>query len=128
MTEVTQDDADLNFYENVRKNMVTQIVKNGVPTDPEMGNLLLKAIDGGSRTILAKKRLEVDKESNETMAQQQAIMAEVLRSVPTAKQARVRTSPLPEVDMVEVKPGETSVGTKEVRYNQIMGKEEKTSP
>ena len=128
MTEVTQDDADLNFYENVRKNMVTQIVKNGVPTDPEMGSLLLKAIDGGSRTILAKKRLEVDKESNETMAQQQAIMAEVLRSVPTAKQAKARISPLPEVEMVEVKPGETSVGTKEVRYNQIMGKEEKTSP
>ena len=128
MTEVTQDDADLNFYESVRKNMVTQIVKNGVPTDPEMGSLLLKAIDGGSRTILAKKRLEVDKESNETMAQQQAIMAEVLRSVPTAKQAKARTSPLPEVEMVEVKPGETTVGTKEVRYNQIMGKEEKTSP
>lgn len=125
MSEISQDDVDLNYYEGIRKQMVQSIVAKGVPTDPEMAGLLLKAIDGGGRVILTKKRLTVDQEASENMANTQNVIAEILRSSPTAKQRLRRTESLSVVDMVPPKPGEAEVGTKMVRYTDIMQKDPK---
>lgn len=122
MSDVNQDDVDLNYYEGIRKGLVQALVKDKIPTDPETAGLLLKAIDGGSRTILTKKRLDVDKESNENMAATQQLIAEVLRASPTNKQRLQRTEPLPDVEMTTPLPGEIEVGTKAVRYKDIMQK------
>ena len=123
MTEKTQDDIELNYYEGVRKQIISKITTNGIPNDKEMIDTLLKAVDGGSRVVLTKKRLEVDKEGNEVKAQTQAMVAEILKAVPTAKQSRERAIPLGEVEIVAPLPGETSVGTKELTYQQIMSSE-----
>ena len=123
MSEKTQDDIDLNYYEGVRKQIISKITTNGIPNDKEMIDTLLKAVDGGSRVVLTKKRLEVDKEGNEVKAQTQAMVAEILKAVPTAKQSRERAIPLGEVEIVAPLPGETSVGTKELTYQQIMSSE-----
>lgn len=123
MSDINQDDADLNYYEGIRKQVVSKIVAGGIPTDPEMAGLLLKAIDGGGRVILTKKRLVVDKEANENIANTQMIIAEVLRSSPTNKQRLKRTEALPQVDLVAPRPGEIEIGTKSVRYNDIMKKD-----
>ena len=123
MSEKTQDDIDLNYYEGVRKQIISKITTGGIPSDKEMIDTLLKAVDGGSRVVLTKKRLEVDKEGNEVKAQTQAMVAEILKAVPTAKQSRERAIPLGEVEIVAPLPGETSVGTKELTYQQIMSSE-----
>ncbi len=123
MSEKTQDDIDLNYYEGVRKQIISKITTGGIPNDKEMIDTLLKAVDGGSRVVLTKKRLEVDKEGNEVKAQTQAMVAEILKAVPTAKQSRERAIPLGEVEIVAPLPGETSVGTKELTYQQIMSNE-----
>ncbi len=123
MSEKTQDDIDLNYYEGVRKQIISKITTGGIPNDKEMIDTLLKAVDGGSRVVLTKKRLEVDKEGNEVKAQTQAMVAEILKAVPTAKQSRERAIPLGEVEIVAPLPGETSVGTKELTYQQIMSSE-----
>lgn len=123
MSEKTQDDIDLNYYEGVRKQIITKLTTGGIPNDKEMIDTLLKAVDGGSRVVLTKKRLEVDKEGNEVKAQTQAMVAEILKAVPTAKQSRERAIPLGEVEIVAPLPGETSVGTKELTYQQIMSSE-----
>ncbi len=123
MSEKTQDDIDLNYYEGVRKQIISKITTGGIPNDKEMIDTLLKAVDGGSRVVLTKKRLEVDKEGNEVKAQTQAMVAEILKAVPTAKQSRERAVPLGEVEIVAPLPGETSVGTKELTYQQIMSSE-----
>ena len=123
MSEKTQDDIDLNYYEGVRKQIITKLTTGGIPNDKEMIDTLLKAVDGGSRVVLTKKRLEVDKEGNEVKAQTQAMVAEILKAVPTAKQSRERAVPLGEVEIVAPLPGETSVGTKELTYQQIMSSE-----
>ena len=123
MSEKTQDDIDLNYYEGVRKQIITKLTTGGIPNDKEMIDTLLKAVDGGSRVVLTKKRLEVDKEGNEVKAQTQAMVAEILKAVPTAKQSRERAIPLGEVEIVAPLPGETSVGTKELTYQQIMSNE-----
>ena len=123
MSEKTQDDIDLNYYEGVRKQIITKLTTGGIPNDKETIDTLLKAVDGGSRVVLTKKRLEVDKEGNEVKAQTQAMVAEILKAVPTAKQSRERAIPLGEVEIVAPLPGETSVGTKELTYQQIMSSE-----
>ena len=123
MSEKTQDDIDLNYYEGVRKQIISKITTNGIPNDKEMIDTLLKAVDGGSRVVLTKKRLEVDKEGNEVKAQTQAMVAKILKAVPTAKQSLERAVPLGEVEIVAPLPGETSVGTKELTYQQIMSSE-----
>lgn len=123
MSEKTQDDIDLNYYEGVRKQIITKLTAGGIPNDKETIDTLLKAVDGGSRVVLTKKRLEVDKEGNEVKAQTQAMVAEILKAVPTAKQSRERAIPLGEVEIVAPLPGETSVGTKELTYQQIMSSE-----
>ena len=123
MSEKSQDDIDLNYYEGVRKQIISKITTGGIPNDKEMIDTLLKAVDGGSRVVLTKKRLEVDKEGNEVKAQTQAMVAEILKAVPTAKQSRERAIPLGEVEIVAPLPGETSVGTKELTYQQIMSSE-----
>lgn len=123
MSEKTQDDIDLNYYEGVRKQVISKLTAGGIPNDKETIDTLLKAIDGGSRVVLTKKRLEVDKEGNEVKAQTQAMVAEILKAVPTAKQSLERATPLGEVEIVAPLPGETSVGTKELTYQQIMSNE-----
>lgn len=123
MSDIDQDDIDLNYYEGVRKQIVTKLMKDGPPTDNEQLNTLLKAIDGGGRVILTKKRLAQDKEDNQTKGQTLAMVSEILRSVPTASQARQRTTELPSVEVVPTLPGETSIGTKEITYKEIMSNE-----
>lgn len=121
MEQFNQDDADLNFYEGTRKKIVSSLMEKGVPQDNESIGLVLKAIDGGSRTILTKKRLEVDKENSEVISANQALIAEILKSSPTRQQQLQRTTPLPEIDMSVPGPGETEIGTKQVTYKEIMG-------
>ena len=123
MSDISQDDLDLQFYEGVRKKVVVDLTKKGIPSDPEYLNILLKAVDGGSKNIIAKKRLEVDKEDTQNKGQALGIVAEMLRNMPTAQQRRERTEPLPTIDVVPALPGETSVGTKEIKYNDIMSSE-----
>ena len=60
MSNISQEDADLNFYEGVRKQIVTKLTAKGIPSDLEEAALLLKAVDGGSKVALTKKRLSVD--------------------------------------------------------------------
>lgn len=120
MSEVNQDEADLAMYEGVRRKMVIELSKDGIPKDIETGNLLLKALDGGSKIILTKKRLEVDKSAIEGAAATQQLMSEILRNSPTVKQKLGRTEALPSIDIVAPKPGEIEIGSKSVFYKDIM--------
>lgn len=120
MSNISQEDADLNFYEGVRKQIVTKLTAKGIPSDLEEASLLLKAVDGGSKVALTKKRLSVDQETNATEQQRQEMIAAVLLNSPTAQQARKRTEALPVIEQSIPLPGETSIGTKEVRYNEMV--------
>lgn len=126
MSSVSQDDIDLNNYEEVRKRVVNSITSKGIPTDNETLSILLKAIDGGSNVILKKKRIEADKEDNNLKTQQQAILMELLKNTPTARQNLERTKELPSIEAVVPLPGETSIGTKELSYEEIMSNGDQT--
>lgn len=124
MSQISNEDLDLQHYEGIRRQLASTIMKGGkVPEDKESQDLLLKVIDGGSRTALTRKRIEVEKEGNQINAEKQAIVQELLRSVPTLKQAKSRTQELPSVEMVVPKPGEIDIGTKELPYEKIMSTE-----
>lgn len=127
MTEPTKEDLDLNFYEGVRKDIVTKLTaEKDILNDTERANLLLKAVDGGSRTALAKKRLAVDQEAVASQAQTMELFANLLTNTPTARQRMERgetRAPLAEIDATPPIAGETDIGTKEVLYDNIMAGE-----
>ena len=127
MTEPTKEDLELNFYEGVRKDIVTKLVaEKDILSDTERASLLLKAVDGGSRTALAKKRLAVDQEAVASQAQTMELFANLLTNTPTARQRMERgegRAPLDDVDATAPIAGETDIGTKEVHYDKIMGSE-----
>lgn len=117
---MSQEDVDINYYEDIRKKFVQETVSKGIPKDIEVAALLLRAIDGGVKTALVKKKIMADKEANENTANVQLLMSKILMATPTVQQNLKRIESLPDVDLVSPLPGETEIGTKEVRYNKIM--------
>ena len=45
MSDVNQDDVDLNYYEGIRKGLVQALVKDKIPTDPETAAALVKGTE-----------------------------------------------------------------------------------
>jgi hypothetical protein len=116
-----QDKADeaLDFYENVRRQVVTDLSGRGIPQDPRQLGLLLQAVDGGSRVALGRKKVAAEEEGNRVNGNLADTMAEILRTNLTSAQKRDRGQPLDEVPVPTLVPGETDQGVKEVRYSQM---------
>lgn len=118
MNDVVKADQDLEFYEGVRRQVVTKITAKGIPSDPEEIRLLMQAVDGGSRTALGRKKAAAEDENNRIGGNIADTMAELLRASPTTKQQRERGS-MPQVPDADLVQGETDTGTKDVRYGAM---------
>lgn len=128
MSEISQEDIDINNYEDTRKRLVSKLTEKGIPQDLEDRTLLLKAIDGGSKIALGRKKLKIEEKNGAEQAKITSIVAELLKNTPTAKQLLERNGgeqkERPVIDVVPVIKGEVDIGTKEIRYNEIMSSNE----
>lgn len=121
MTAVALNDEALLKLEAMRMKFIEHVAPNGqIPDDPKVQSNLLKAIDGGTKTILALKKIDTEEKGNKATLGFQAQVAELLRNTMTNQQNLERQR-LAEVPEVQPKPGEASVGTMEVRYAQMVG-------
>lgn len=121
MTELALNDEALMRLETMRMKFIEHVAPNGrIPDDPKVQSNLLKAIDGGTKTILTLKKIENDDKTNKTALGFQAQVAELLRSTVTNQQ-QVTRNQLASVPEVDPKPGEGNVGTLEVRYQEMVG-------
>ena len=129
MSDISPEDLALNTYEGIRMDLAKKLSsKKNITDDVERANLLVKIIDGGSRTALASKRLKADQEATASQQQKMDLFATLLMNTPTASQRRAMggRDPLPDVDIVVPEKGETDIGTKALSFEEMMGKEPKS--
>ena len=122
MEEQLLNDEALKHFERQRMRLINELTKDKIPDDPKVQKVLLTAIDGGSKTVIAMKRLEQDKAAASGLQSLQATMAELLRNTVTNDQkALVANREDAQVPEVTPKPGETQSGTLEVKYQTMVG-------
>ncbi len=123
-TEVSLGDDALLHFESLRRKFIDHLTPRGnIPDDPKVQSNLLKAIDGGSKTVLTLKKIANDKETGKAMLGFQQQVADLLRNTVTTQQQveQRRQAVIPDV---VPRQGETAVGTKEVKYSEMVGKQE----
>lgn len=122
-SEQLLNDEALRHFERQRMKLIANLTKDDkLPDDPKVQKVLLSAIDGGSKVVIAMKRLEQDKAANSVNQSLQATMAEILKNTVTNDQ-KVLAQRREEAQVPEVvpKPGETQTGTLEVKYSTMVG-------
>jgi hypothetical protein len=122
-SEQLLNDEALRHFERQRMKLIANLTKGDtLPEDPKVQKVLLSAIDGGSKVVIAMKRLEQDKAANSVNQSLQATMAEILKNTVTNDQ-KVLAQRREEAQVPEVvpKPGETQTGTLEVKYSTMVG-------
>lgn len=71
------DDNTLNFVQNTRKAIVTNLMSRGVPEDNESRNTLLRTLEGMSSTAQGNKRLKKDAEITADNAKVQGLLMSI---------------------------------------------------
>lgn len=134
MTNVTAhmtDDEVLQFTQHKRKELVDTLCEKGVPTDPKEQQVLLAALGDMDRTALTKKRLNSDNNNAAADREAQLAIAAIYQRVGNRSPFEVDANApiegvaieVPEklVEKLELVPGETEIGVKEMTYSQFMG-------
>lgn len=120
-----KDQARLEFGLELRGNIVREIVRKagptGIPTDKEDRELLMRAIEGSDRTILAKAKIKSDDKNGKSQAAAAAMIGNFLSKMNGPLNHTVRsTNPVLEDDSITPVPGETDIGVKAFTYAEIM--------
>lgn len=114
---IVSEEQELIQTQEVRKRIVTHLMSDGVPKDPESMNFLLKALSDSDKSSLGRMKVKSDEKNAGIMAGGSAFIAEVLKAtqvrnlVGDAKDVAAPVLPdtVPKPDLV---PGETHIGTK----------------
>ncbi len=120
MSEVALNDEALQHFEGLRRKFIDHLAPNGkMPDDPKIQSNLLKAIDGGSKTVLSLKKIATEEKTGKAMLGFQQEVADLLRNTITNQQQidQRRQNVVPEVVPL---PGESAIGTKEVKYSEMV--------
>lgn len=73
-----RDQSLINLTSNTRERIIHDLVKEGIPTDKEDREFLIKAMDGLDRTILSKAKIKVEKELQNTQQDAVNLVANIL--------------------------------------------------
>lgn len=73
--EIDQNDLDLEFVRQKRKEIINSLTANGVPGDNDKVQILLGALSDMDRTSLSKKKIKVDKDVGNNQAQAMELIA-----------------------------------------------------
>lgn len=129
---VETEDQDLQFAQGVRKKLVGDLTKTGMPQDKESRMILLQALDGMDRSALGRKRIKVEEDAGKNQAQFSGVIADLLRqqnpnaaviasqaSGAVSRPAPVLGSEVPDPILVE---GETSTANSQLTYDSFISK------
>lgn len=118
-----EDEARLNLTQDVRENIIrTLVVDRKIPTEQTDRILLMQALDGMDRTVLAKTKIKSDDRVNQQNAATTAMIAEILTKTSTNK-ARRRTEEIIDVQIERpvLVDGELTEGSDDqLNYNTFM--------
>lgn len=114
--EIDQDDIDLNYARDKRKQLVEHFCKDGkVPDDPDSQATMLKALSDMSKDAIAKKRIRSDENVAAGNGANVALVASLLSKFnpsmleQNATPDVVGTIPVLSLPKPQLVPGETDV-------------------
>lgn len=118
------DEQRLEKSLQAREAIVAELMEHqSVPRFKDDKILLIQALDGLDRTILARAKLKSDVNAQKDQKEITKMIAEVLMKTRT-NNATVRTEPISLDDSIRVTDlveGETEIGVIELSYDQFMG-------
>lgn len=77
--QALDDAADMQFVRDKRKELINNILKEGVPKDIKEQSILLTALSDMDRSAIARLRIKSDDTNTDKMASAALVVAEVLR-------------------------------------------------
>lgn len=128
MSEKSQEVLDLEaqsrleYTHNVRKRVIDELMKEGIPKGTSDKVLLIQALDGIDKAVFTKVKLKNEDKANKNEEERNRILVTSALAQYKANQANhVRTgmpdtSNLPKVDLV---PDQTYIGTQNLTYEDI---------
>lgn len=76
-----QEQQDIQFVRNKRKQIVTGLMSSGVPQDPKLLALTLTALTDMDRTAVQRMRIKTDEKKNDNDSATAGIMAQILNKI-----------------------------------------------
>ena len=114
-----EDKGRLEFTLATRKTIIDKLLGKdfNIPESSADKALLISALDGLDRTVLAKTKIKSDERSAKGQQQNAQLVAELLLRV-RHDRVGTRTEPLAEVDyeLNDLVPGETDVGEQNLNF------------
>jgi len=113
---VLSNEEMLNFSQKIRKELVSDMTRAGMPADKDERSTLLQALRDMDQTSVNRLRLDVDKENNAGNRAAQEIVNRLYQANPYGLRARPgeERDDIPEPDVGEIPEIEFSEGEKEV--------------
>ena len=117
------DQARLEMSLKARESIVAELMEHqAVPRFKDDKILLIQALDGLDRTILARAKLKTDAASQQNQKEITGMIAEVLMKTRSSGNA-VRTAPVEldsSITITDLVEGETEIGVRELTYDEFM--------
>lgn len=127
--EIDQNDLDLEYVRQKRKQIIDGLTANGVPGDNDKVQILLGALSDMDRTSLSKKKIKVDKDVGNNQAQAMELIATMfsdnrikkygVSESLTNRELPLLSNDIPEPTLVE---GETSQQAELENYDSFMAR------
>ena len=117
----------LEYTQRIRKDIVTDMTKGGIPSDRADKALVLNALADMDRTALGSMRIKAETDANNTVAQAQSVILELLKRtggnrgmvIEVAREVPVLGNEIP---VPEVVPGEIEQNPEATDYNSFIEK------
>ena len=115
----------LEYTNTIRKQLVEDIIKDGIPSALDNREMLLKSLDGLDKNAVAKMKLRIDEANSQTAKAQQKLVSDYLKEKSRRRLHAIRTNSnqdIPEVDheLGDIVMGEMDVNPKPVELDDIM--------
>ena len=124
--EEFSDDDLIKQTQGIRRKLMDDMVREGMPTDKDSIQMLLEVMKDTDRTALGNKRIvTADKNASQDREVQRATVEVIkglnnrdpFRREPKPEEERFDDEQLPDI---EVKPGETAIGMQDERHGDFM--------
>jgi hypothetical protein len=121
------EDEVLDYTQRVRRTVVTELTKGGIPGDNNDRALLVQALDGLDRQAMGVKRIKADEKSASGLSEASALVAQLLREAGRSRQNHdvidvvVREAPTlgADVPRPQLVPGELDIAPRQMNYDEF---------
>lgn len=117
-----KDQARLEFTQVTRENIVHHVLKEGIPESTEDRDLLMKALDGIDRNVVAKSKLKIDSRAKDNEQDTVRLISNLLARHTIQNNNAVRhNSPLLDDSIIidDKVPGEDMIGVSSLTYEEF---------